>query len=345
MMHLKTNFIIDILKILDNPYITIPAHESWYQHTFTIHLLYHPPYLWETLLAFLERRAIPGVEFADASSYARTLLIPQSEYHVSLKGWVSVTHDFEHNQLKVEMSASCYPELCNILIRLRHLFDLDFNPEVIKTELKEPWIDPHLRLPGGMDGFEVSVRTILGQQITVSAATTLAGRLVKHLGTPFNYGHPHLQYLFPNASIIIEAGRQNLLEGGTGIGDVLGPLGITGRRAATIEAVAKAVQSGEIALAPLPIWQSGALNNDAIMKAEHIMKQLSAIKGIGPWSMHAIAMRALGYPDAFLETDIGVINRMRDIYPEIERKDKKKRLAYAEAWRPLRSYAVINLWK
>ena len=94
MMHLKTNFIIDTLKTLDDPYITIPVHESWYQHTFTIHLSYHPPYLWETLLAFLERRAIPGVEFADASSYARTLLIAQSEYHVSLKGWLSVTHDF-----------------------------------------------------------------------------------------------------------------------------------------------------------------------------------------------------------------------------------------------------------
>ena len=318
--------------------------DSWYHQTLHLHLYYQPPYAFETLLQFLDRRAIPGVESVCDDTYYRTALL-RSESH-TFKGWIAVTQDDEQNALALTFSASLYPVLSQIITRIRHLFDLDYPPEASREVLKASWMDSSTRMPGGFDGFEVSVRTVLGQQITVQAATTLAGRLVHALGTPFVLDLPGLSAFFPPAETLIAAGKANSLEGGKGISDVLGPLGITGRRASTIEAIARALVNGEIQLKPYPIWKDKQIDTEIMTQIEVEMKRLLAIKGIGPWTAHAIGMRALGYPDAFLESDIGVIKALKALYPESEEAETSKgRLALAEAWRPMRSYAVMNLWK
>lgn len=322
----------------------IEIDDSWYHQTLHLHLDYQAPYAFDTLLQFLNRRAIPGVESVCDETYYRTALLQTTSF--TFKGWLAVTQDDESNALALTFSASLYPVLAQLIQRVRHLFDLDYPPEASKELLKAPWMDASTRMPGGFDGFEVSVRTVLGQQITVQAATTLAGRLVHALGTPFVIDLPGLSAFFPPAETLIAAGQTNKLEGGQGISDVLGPLGITGRRASTIEAIAQARVRGDIQLMPYTIWKRDQLNQTAMAQAEAEMKRLLAIKGIGPWTAHAIGMRALGYPDAFLESDIGVMKAMKALYPESEDVETPKgRLALAEAWRPMRSYVVMNLWK
>ncbi|MDY5060221.1 DNA-3-methyladenine glycosylase family protein [Staphylococcus simulans] len=338
------------LNTLTNFYHQLPKYnhtevdDSWYRQTLYLHLYYQPPYAFETLLQFLDRRAIPGVETVCEDTYYRTALLRSASH--TFKGWIAVTQDGEPNALALTFSASLYPVLIQVIERIRHLFDLDYPPEASKEVLNDSWMDSSTRMPGGFDGFEVSVRTVLGQQITVQAATTLAGRLVHALGTPFVLDLPGLSAFFPSAETLIAAGKANSLEGGKGISDVLGPLGITGRRASTIEAIAQATVSGEIQLKPYPIWKDKQIDTEVMTQIETEMKRLLAIKGVGPWTAHAIGMRALGYPDAFLESDIGVIKAMKALYPDSEEAETSKgRLALAEAWRPMRSYAVMNLWK
>ena len=172
------------------------------------------------------------------------------------------------------------------------------------------------RLPGSFNAFEMAVRAVLGQQITVKAAGTLAGRLVNAYGTPIETGIEGLTHAFPTPEDILALGEP--------IENHLGPLGITGARSRTIRKLSKALEQREI-------------DFDHCVQPEKEMKKLLEIPGIGNWTAQYIAMRTMEWPDAFLETDVGV---KKALLPH----SSKELLEMAEAWRPWRSYATINLW-
>lgn len=337
-MQFKQSFIRNFKEnLITDIWVTIPGDASWYQQTIQFNLYYQPPYIWSAMIDYLSKRAIPGVETVREDHYARTVLLHPPFSNRTVKGWLLVKENLESNALTVEMSASLVPEWREVVQRLQHLFDLDVNPEIITTVLDEPWVTKGLRVPGAFNGFELGVRAILGQQITVKAATTLSGRLVRALGTPFDTGIEGLDTLFPIPEVFVQ-----LMHGETPIADILGPLGITGRRSNTIAALAEALVNGQIHLNSLVKGVEDDLSSTShitqMQAAESEMRQLLAIKGIGNWTAQYIGMRALGYTDSFLETDIGIKNAM----PNYD--TPKARLAASEAWRPLRSYAVVNLW-
>lgn len=287
----------------------------------TITAAYRPPYRWDAMLDFLAARAIPGVETAAGGGYTRTIRLRNREGKVYC-GWVRVEHFAKKNSLHVTLSDSLIPVLTQVLFRVRHLFDLYCEPELIYEKLREmnelcPGLCvPGTRVPGCFDPFETSVRAILGQQITVKAAGTLTGRLAEHFGAPIETGVDGLNRIFPTA--------EDILALGDGIQDQFGMLGVTAVRSGSIRALAEALISGEIDL-------------NQCADPEREMKKLQNIRGIGRWTAQYIAMRTMGWPDAFLETDKGI----RDALPG---RSPKELLELSERWRPWRSYAAVNLW-
>lgn len=286
----------------------------------TLLLGYRPPYLWDRQLAFLAGRAIPGVEAVQGGAYLRTVRCVAGG--AALHGWLRVAHRADQSALAVTLSTALLPALPQVLARVRLMFDLGCAPHAIYEGLASmDKIRPGLcalgtRLPGCFDPFEMAVRTVLGQQISVKAASTLAGRLVAAYGTPVDTGVEGLTHAFPTPDDMLA------LEGN--IADHLGRLGVIGARARTILALAQGLRDGHITLGP-----------DADPEAE--VARLLAMPGIGPWTAHIIAMRAMGWPDAFLPTDLGIKKALAPRTP-------KESLALAEAWRPWRSYATMNLW-
>ncbi|MFV0401439.1 MAG: DNA-3-methyladenine glycosylase 2 family protein [Oscillospiraceae bacterium] len=287
----------------------------------TVSLGYRPPYGWVQILDFLARRAIPGVEVVQNSEYLRTVSLLNAEKK-PVHGWIQVGHRQEKNALAVTVSETLLPVLPQVLARVRHLFDLYCEPNVIYEALASmDAIHPGLRvlgtrLPGCFNPFEMAVRAVLGQQITVKAASTLAARMVTAFGTPIDTGVDGLTHIFPSPEDILA------LQGP--VREHLGPLGIIGTRANTIRALAEAFAQGEI-------------DFSLCASPEAEMKKLMTIPGIGGWTAQYIAMRAMGWTDAFLETDVGVKKALAPRTP-------KEMLAIAEEWRPWRSYATINLW-
>ena len=289
----------------------------------TITLPYRPPYRWEAMSRFLAGRAISGVEVVTNDEYLRTARISNAgKDHAH--GWVRVSHTPEENALTVTLSPTLLPVLPRVSAKVRQMFDLDCDPKAVYKKLA-PMNDirPGLcvlgtRLPGGFDGFETAVMAILGQQITVKAARTLAGRLVNAFGTPIQTDVEGLTRVFPSPEDILA------LKGP--IENHLGPLGIIATRARAIHALAKAITQGEIDL-------------EHCDRPESEMKKLMSIPGIGNWTAHYIAMRTMKYKDAFLEKDVGVKRALAPL-PD----SPKELLALAEAWRPWRGYATINLW-
>lgn len=286
----------------------------------TLLLGYRPPYLWERMLDFLARRAIPGVETVVSREYARTVRFTNADKDVP--GWVRVTHRPSKNALAVSLDAALLPVLPQVLAGMSHLFDVRCDPSAVyetlaaMNSIKPGLCVPGTRLPGCADPFEMAVRAVLGQQITIKAARTLAGRLAERYGTPIDTGFDGLTRTFPSPGVIIA------LEGP--IADHLGPLGITGSRARAIAGLAQAFASGELDFARCE-------------PPETQMRTLMTIPGIGPWTAQYIAMRAMAWPDAFPHTDYGVIKALAPL-------SGGEIVKTAEAWRPWRSYATINLW-
>jgi AraC family transcriptional regulator of adaptative response / DNA-3-methyladenine glycosylase II len=287
----------------------------------TVALGYRPPYRWREMLGFLALRAIPGVETARDDAYFRTARFAVGN-HRTAYGRVRVAHQPNNNTLAVSIDAALLPVLPQVLARVRHLFDLCCDPDAVFETLApmnniHPGLCVHgTRLPGCFDTFEMAVRAVLGQQITVKAARTLAARLAENFGTPVQTGMRELTRVFPSPNDIVA------LKGP--IENHLGPLGITGARAKTILALARAFIQGEIDFGPCA-------------RTEAETEKLTALPGIGPWTAHYIAMRAAGWPDAFPHTDHGVKKALAPRSPgEI--------LALAENWRPWRSYATVSLW-
>ncbi|NPV93257.1 MAG: helix-turn-helix domain-containing protein [Firmicutes bacterium] len=282
---------------------------------------YRPPYQWQQILDFLALRAIPGVETISGGEYCRSVHFVTGKQRY-LFGGVRVGHRPQKNVLTVTVDAALLPVLPQVLARVRHLFDLHCDPDAVyetlasMNDIHPGLCVPGTRLPGCFDAFEMSVRVVLGQQITVKAASTLAGRFVEAFGVPIQTKIERLTHSFPLPETIIA------LDGP--IENHLGPLGITAARARTILKLAE-------------IFVNGTIDFDFCVQPEAEMKKLLELPGIGDWTAQYIAMRAMGWPDAFPHTDYGVKKALAPRTP-------KEILALAESWRPWRSYATITLW-
>jgi AraC family transcriptional regulator of adaptative response / DNA-3-methyladenine glycosylase II len=281
----------------------------------TLQLAYRPPYDWERLLEFLDARRIKDVELISDGSYLRTVRLGKHT------GWIKVAHAPARHALLVEFSHSLMPVLPALLGRLRNLFDLAARPDVIAAHLaKDPLLkeglgkNPGLRVPGAFDSFEMTVRAILGQQITVKAATTLAGRFAQAFGDKIETPFPELTRLTPLPAFVAKAD----------VADIAG-LGIVSARARTILALAQA-------------FHAGSLRLDVGSTPEAVIAQLVTFPGIGPWTAHYLAMRGLRWPDAFPKEDLVVRNNLGGV-------SAKQAEAISQAWRPWRSYAVMHLWR
>lgn len=279
-----------------------------------LRLDYRPPLDWGQLLGFLRGRAIPGVEHVGDAEYRRTVRLGGKT------GWLVVRQDAKRPALRAEVSLSLAGVLMPVAARLRALFDLDARPEVIAECLgrdallgKCVELHPGLRVLGAFDPFEMTVRAILGQQVSVRAATTLAGRLVERFGEPVESAHAESSRLFPLPETLARATE-----------DDVASLGLPGARARSLLAVARAVAEGSVRL-------------DGRAGVDETMAALEALPGIGAWTAHYVAMRALRWPDAFPASDLGI----RKALGGITTKAVAER---AEAWRPWRSYAAVHLW-
>ena len=277
-----------------------------------LRLDYRPPFDWPALLAFLEARAIPGVERVDGETYRRVVAYPER----GGAGVVRVALD-RGNALLVEVDAELAPALTKIVARLRALFDLDARPDAIATHLREdpllrPAVDaqPGLRVPGAFDPFETLVRTILGQQVSVRGATTLTGRLVERLGVPSEH-EEGLTHVFPTARVVAATSAEDIAS-----------IGLPKKRAQTIRAVALAFEAR--ALTPRGV------------DLEAFEAQLVALPGVGPWTAGYAAMRVLHHPDAFPAGDL--------VLEKVTGSSRAALSARAQAWRPWRAYAAMYLW-
>ena len=279
----------------------------------TFQLWYRPPFDWNALTAFLGVRSVAGIEAVEHGSYRRTVHVTRQEKQ--LRGWIVVRQAAGRAAVAVTVDAALLPVLPQVLAGVRRLFDLSCHPtEVAKVLGGLGRRHPGLRVPGAFDGFELAVRAVLGQQITVAAARTLAGRFVRAFGDPVATPFPGLDLAFPTPETIERIEVPAVVR-----------LGIVAPRAAAIVALARAVVSGTVSLDP------GA-DIDASLAA------LRLLPGIGDWTAQYIAMRALTWPDAFPHTDLGVRKALRASSPAAA-------LRAAERWRPWRAYAVMHLWR
>jgi len=285
----------------------------------TIRLPYRPPYDWDVLRTFLAARAIPGVEAVSAATYARTIALEG-------RSGTLVVEPGDRNTLRATVRFSGLDVLPRIIGRVRRVFDLAADPALIGAHLAEDPVlaplvaaRPGLRAPGAWDGFELAVRAILGQQISVTAATNLAGRLVAEYGEPIDDPGAHalgLTRIFPSPARIAAA-------------DVAGLGLMPGARAAALSSLGAAVTSDPALL-------------DPYRDLEAAVAQLRSLPGIGDWTAQYIAMRALREPDAFPAADVGLMRAMSGDFGR--RPTANELLARAETWRPWRAYAALHLW-
>jgi len=284
----------------------------------SVRLAYRPPYDWGAMLSYLAARAIPGVELVSENRYRRSIAIGR---HC---GVISVA-PADKNRVDVAIRFPDMAALPQIIARVRRVFDLAADPDTIGEHLAlDPVLAPlvkarpGLRVPGAWDGFELAMRAIFGQQITVPAATKLLGKLVRDYGDPLPATAKDgdgLTHLFPLASRL--AGAE------------LAALGMPGARAKAASALAKIIADDPI------IFSRGASLEDAIAK-------LRALPGIGEWTAQYIAMRELREPDAFPAADVGLLRAMAA--PDGRRPSPDEMLDRAEKWRPWRAYAALHLW-
>jgi AraC family transcriptional regulator of adaptative response / DNA-3-methyladenine glycosylase II len=282
----------------------------------TLQLSYRPPYDWEGVLAFLAARSLKGIEWVTAESYARTVRLGDA------KGWIRVKQSRKKHALMLAFTHTLTPALPALLSRVRALFDLNARPDMISKHLarderlaRAVKRNPGMRVPGAFNGFELGLRAILGQQITVRAATTIACRFVEAFGEQIVTPFAELNRLTPAAERVAAASIDDIAR-----------LGIVAARARSIIALAKVQGSGSLSL------DGGAHHNP-----DDSIKRLTELPGIGQWTAQYIAMRALRWPDAFPKEDIAV----RNCLGGVTAREAEER---SQAWRPWRSYAVMHLW-
>jgi len=291
----------------------------------TVRLGYRPPYDIAGVLRFFARRALPGVEHVDEGERRITCTMGFTQGGRRLAGWWAARFVPERHEVEVQVAESLVPVLGAVLQRLRQGLDLDADPALIDPALAAvpgPAI-AGVRVPGAVCGFEAAVRVVLGQQVTVAAARTLTARLVQSFGEPLPppvgpTAFAPLERLFPTAAAIAAADPE-----------VIGKLGIVRQRVRALQALATEVAAGRIRL-------------EATASLQDTLEQLRALPGFGEWTVQLIALRALGWPDAFPATDIGVLDALA---PQFGGRDAKAAEAASQAWRPWRGYAVMKLWR
>jgi AraC family transcriptional regulator of adaptative response / DNA-3-methyladenine glycosylase II len=280
------------------------------QNEYFFRLRFRPPYNWDGMLRFLAPRATPGVEVVESASYRRSISLNGSD------GWLEVSLDAQNDALAVRVQFGDPQSLFLITERVRAMFDLNADWSAIAEGLAvDPVLashmeaNPGLRVPGCWNGFELAVRAILGQQITVKGATTLAGQLAGAFGRPISASRG-LTRLFPSPEVLADASLANV--------------GLPKARAETIRALARAVCDGRI-------------DFERVLDSEDFLARLCEIPGIGKWTAQYVGMRALREPDAFPSGDLGLLRALAlGSSRELEER--------AEAWRPWRAYASMYLW-
>lgn len=290
--------------------------------TLVLRLAYRPPYDFEAMLAFLRGRALPGVELVDARGYARLVGDARAPGWLRVSRWPRSRAGSVH-ALRLELHGVAPAQLADTVQRVRRMFDLDADPDAIAAALSSdarlrPLLRqrPGLRLPSGWDGLETAVRAVVGQQVSVAAARTLASRLVQRHGSAVAVaGAPGLDRLFPDAQTLADAD----LDG----------LGLTGARIASVRAVARALLEGRVGF-------GAGQTLDAFVAA------WTALPGIGPWTAHYLALRALGHPDAFPAEDLVLQKSASGDGTRMGTRQLRER---AQAWRPWRGYAAVHLWQ
>jgi AraC family transcriptional regulator of adaptative response / DNA-3-methyladenine glycosylase II len=285
--------------------------ETQPENHYLFQLHFRPPYHWQAMLDFLAARATPGVEVVEAGRYRRTIFLQGRD------GYFEVSLAEGEDALHLRIAFGDPQALFFIVERVRAMFDLNADWAAIAQSFRgDPVLaarvkaETGIRVPGCWNGFELAVRAILGQQITVKGATTLAGRMASRFGKSLS-GPTGLTHLFPGPEVLAEAR--------------LGEIGLTGARVETIRALARAVCAGKI-------------NFDRNLDSETLLKRFREIPGVGQWTAQYVAMRALGEPDAFPSSDLGLLRALALKTPhELEER--------AEAWRPWRAYAAMYLWR
>jgi AraC family transcriptional regulator, regulatory protein of adaptative response / DNA-3-methyladenine glycosylase II len=284
----------------------------------SLRLAYRRPFAAGPLLDFLGRRAVPGVETYDGTTYRRSLRLPNGD------GMVAFSAEGGAGEIRAVFVLDELSDLTAAIARCRHLLNLDADPVAVDGVLAEdprlrPLVahTPGIRVPGAADGFELAVRAVVGQQVSVSAARTVTGRLVKAAGEPIPHPILPVTHTFPSPEALAALARERPADF---------PMPASRRR--TLAALAEATAAGDLAIDP------GA--DPAETRAK-----LLALPGIGSWTADYIAMRALGDPDAFLPTDLGVRRALAQLG---EPDDPRALTAIAERWRPWRAYALAHLW-
>lgn len=281
-------------------------------------LTYQGPYDWPSMQAWLGGRAIEGVESVSETGYARTACVD------GVACVVDVVHDPARSGFVARLAMSGTVEPASVVARLVRVLDLDRDPEVMGHRLgHDPWLaglmarHPGVRVPGGWDPFELAVRAVLGQQVTVRAARALVADLVRTCGgeSPPSLVRGGLGRTFPTPAAVASA-------------DLSG-MRMPGSRRATLKALALAVAD-----------DPGVLEASPSLEAS--VARLRAITGIGDWTAHYIALRGLRHPDAFPASDVGLLRGAAD--EAGARPSPAQLLARAEAWRPHRAYAAQLLW-
>ena len=288
---------------------------------FILKLAYRAPYNVRAIVQFFASRSVAGMELISLlpgpMSISKTVSVDICQQHYS--GWLVARFDAVGHHLELRLSDSLRPVLPALLARVRSMLDLDADPLAINSLLHASFPQGDgLRVPGSLDGFELAVRAVLGQQITVAAARTLTTRLVQAYGEPIETPIDGLNRLFPRVAALANASP-----------DALGRLGIVKQRQAAIQALAGAVLTQGLQLHP------GA-------DVEATMSALKALPGIGDWTAQYIAMRALRWPDAFPAGDVAL---QRALGLQDCKNPAKEAELKSKAWQPWRSYAVIRAWQ